>query len=211
MSTKRDFYVFAGPNGSGKSSLVAKFLDDKPHLNYYCADNISKEPAFQALEDENQRNYQAMKETEARVYAAMENGMAVAYETVLSSDYKWPILDKARTLGYQITAVFVTTRDPQINLARVQRRVLAGGHPVPPQKTLARYEKSMQRLGRLLTYAVDAMVFDNSVDNADAALVLYKHKNEILINRDCKWVVLRMKAWRETTPEESADYQFRFL
>ncbi|MEG0049155.1 MAG: zeta toxin family protein [Clostridia bacterium] len=211
MSMEREFYVFAGPNGSGKSSIVAKFLSDQPHLNYYCADDISRESAFRAIADEDMRNLEAMKETERRVYAAMEENVSVAYETVLSSDYKWPILDRALELGYSITAVFVTTRDPKINLTRVRERVLSGGHPVPPEKIVARYEKSMQRLGKLLTYSQDAMVFDNSVENTEAMMVLYKHEGDLLIRRECKWIVQRIAEWRNRAPQESKGFRFTML
>lgn len=211
MMTKRVLYIFAGPNGSGKSSIVAKYLHERPYLNYYCADEISKELPFQKIEDESKRNFEAMQETERRVYEAMEDGMAVAYETVLSSDYKWPIFDKALTLGYHITVIFVTTQNPKINLARVQQRVAAGGHPVPPEKIVARYEKSMQRLPKLMTYAQDAFVFDNSADHAEAELVLYKHDHDIFIRQDCQWIAERMMAWRKKAPHETERFDFTVL
>lgn len=52
------------------------------------------------------------------------------FETVLSSEYKLNILRKAKEEGYFIKCVFVLTVDPQINIARIESRVAAGGHNV---------------------------------------------------------------------------------
>ena len=43
---------------------------------------------------------------------------------------KLNILRKAKEEGYFIKCVFVLTVDPQINIARIESRVAAGGHNV---------------------------------------------------------------------------------
>ena len=48
----------------------------------------------------------------------------------MSSEYKLNILRKAKEEGYFIKCVFVLTVDPQINIARIESRVAAGGHNV---------------------------------------------------------------------------------
>ena len=57
------------------------------------------------------------------------------FETVLSSEYKLNILRKAkrRRIFYKMT-LFVLTVDPQINIARIESRVAAGGHDVDSRK-----------------------------------------------------------------------------
>ena len=56
------------------------------------------------------------------------------FETVLSSEYKLNILRKAKEEGYFIKCVFMLTVDPQINIARIESRVAAGGHNVDSGK-----------------------------------------------------------------------------
>ncbi|EDP74693.1 hypothetical protein [Hydrogenivirga sp. 128-5-R1-1] len=48
-------------------------------------------------------------------------------------------LEKALERGYEVNMVYVTTQDPRINAGRVAKRVVLGGHPVPPDKIYSRY------------------------------------------------------------------------
>ena len=207
MYPEKTFFVFAGPNGSGKSSIIAGFSDAVKDLNYYCADEIAKEERFVAIPDEDTRNYEAMLEVERRVIDALDASKQVAYETVLSSDYKWSIIEYARAKGYFIVSVFVSTNDPEINIARVHRRVKAGGHSVPDDKVLNRYSRSLSRLGRLLTYSDEAHAFDNSRDNQEASVVLIKLDDSIYYDRTCTWVTSAILSWQDASPEVKQQYR----
>lgn len=65
---------------------------------------------------------------------------------------------------------FIGTSDPRINAARVAGRVMQGGHTVPIEKIVSRYERSMANLGAVLRLADRVYVYDNSVDDAEARL-----------------------------------------
>ena len=56
------------------------------------------------------------------------------------------ILRKAKEEGYFIKCVFVLTNDPQINITRVETRVLNGGHDVDNEKIISRYYKSLRHI-----------------------------------------------------------------
>lgn len=207
MYPDKTFFVFAGPNGSGKSSIIANFSNAINNLNYYCADEIAKEDVFITISDENTRNYQAMLEVERRVRDALDASKPVAYETVLSSDYKWPILEYARTKGYFIVSVFVSTDNPEINVARVHNRVSAGGHSVPDDKVRKRYSRSLSRLGKLLTYSDEAHAYDNSKDGQGASTVLVKIEDSIYYDHTCKWVTSAILGWQKSSVEETRHYR----
>ena len=74
------------------------------------------------------------------------------FETVLSSEYKLNILRKAKEEGYFIKCVFMLTVDPQINIARIESRVAAGGHNVDSSKVIERYYKSINNIKELTGY-----------------------------------------------------------
>lgn len=51
-----------------------------------------------------------------------------------------------RKRGFDVTVYFVATRDPEINVNRVERRVDLGGHDVPKDRIIARYFRTMELL-----------------------------------------------------------------
>jgi len=51
-------------------------------------------------------------------------------------DYMW----RAAKMGFQVRFYFVATDDPAINLDRVANRVAHGGHDVPTDRIIGRYD-----------------------------------------------------------------------
>ena len=136
----RCILVFAGPNGSGKSTVIKKHMEspDVPQI-YICPDDIAKE--YIDIKDEKERYLKAMTEAEKLRNYAMENGISFIFETVLSVSSKIDFLKQAKEKGYTIEAVYITTKSPNINIVRVNKRVLEGEHGVPQDKIVARYYK----------------------------------------------------------------------
>ncbi len=178
------FTVFAGPNGGGKSSLVYSLWKDDPSAPYVCADSIAKEKPICDIENSDQRNLAAMVKAQEIVSDRLSRRLSVAYETVLSSDYKWNLFELAKRNGMPVFAYYVTTCDPSINVRRVKRRVLEGGHDVPEDKIISRYHRSHANLGRLLTLCSSAYVFDSSEEKKPPALVLYKTSDTLLFHEE---------------------------
>ena len=56
------------------------------------------------------------------------------------------------------------TKDSAINVRRVRNRVKMGGHDVPEDKIISRYEKSLQNLSKLVRIADRTRIVDNSTD-----------------------------------------------
>ena len=88
--------------------------------------------------------------------------MDFTFETVLSTDRNLELLRQAKKQGYEIQAVFVLTNNPGINVRRVKARAKAGGHDVPEEKIISRYEKSLRNLSQLVRIADHTRVIDNS-------------------------------------------------
>lgn len=84
------------------------------------------------------------------------------FETVMSSPDKVDFMREARRLGYRVYLYFVATDDPEINLDRVRRRVMLGGHPVPEDKVRKRYRESIDLMTKACDVAHRAYIFDNS-------------------------------------------------
>ncbi|MEY4754564.1 MAG: hypothetical protein RJA44_2239 [Pseudomonadota bacterium] len=88
--------------------------------------------------------------------------VSFTFETVMSSDDKVEFMRKARAAGFRVYLYFVATEDPEINIARVQHRVRMGGHPVPQDKIISRYHRSLELLADAVTHTDRAYIFDNS-------------------------------------------------
>ncbi len=84
------------------------------------------------------------------------------FETVMSSPDKVALLHKAQQYGYRTYLYYVATEDPEINISRVRYRVKMGGHPVPVDKIVSRYFRSLDLLREAIRYSNRAYIFDNS-------------------------------------------------
>ncbi len=84
----------------------------------------------------------------------------------MSSPDKVAFLNKARKKGFRTYLYFVATEDPQINISRVAHRVKVGGHPVPEEKIVSRYHRSLSLLPQAINNTDRAYFFDNSGDKS---------------------------------------------
>ena len=88
--------VIAGPNGSGKSTIT-QFFDIIG--NYTNADDVVRTTGMSVID--------AAKFVDEKRYESIKNKEDFTFETVLSSQYKLDILEKAKAAGYFIKCVFV--------------------------------------------------------------------------------------------------------
>ena len=151
--------VFAGPNGSGKSTITEGYPIVGVYVN---ADDIKRHRGCSDLE--------AAQEAELLRESLLKSKMDFTFETVLSTERNIILLEKAKRAGYSIESIFVLTADAELNVKRVEARVLSGGHDVPKDKIRSRYYKSLKMLKRLAKLSDECIV----VDNTDRPEVIYK-------------------------------------
>lgn len=92
----------------------------------------------------------------------IEKSVSFTTETVMSSPDKIDLLHHARNHGYRTYLYYVATEDPEINISRVRFRVKKGGHPVPEDKIISRYDRSLDFLMDAVKLTDRAYIFDNS-------------------------------------------------
>jgi predicted ABC-type ATPase len=170
----RDFYLFAGPNGSGKSTIISSYLEDED-LIYLNADYCARaDPDIINMPDGLEKSIRAQKETERQLHTMISDGRSFAWETVFSHESRLEIMASAKRHGYLIHLFYITTKNPDINVARVRTRVQQGGHDVPEDKIRSRYRRSISFLPQMIVAADEVMVFDNSSDNIEPQLLFQK-------------------------------------
>ena len=84
------------------------------------------------------------------------------FETVMSHPSKLDLLRLAAAQGYRTYLYFIATETPAVNVGRVENRVSKGGHPVPTDKIVSRYQKTLQLLPEAIQLVDRAYLFDNS-------------------------------------------------
>lgn len=94
----------------------------------------------------------------------LQQKISFTFETVMSSRDKVDLLKKAQSLGYRTYLYYIATEDPEINVSRVHTRVKSGGHPVPDDKIVSRYKRSLDLLMEAIQCTNRAYVFDNSIE-----------------------------------------------
>lgn len=170
----RDFYLFAGPNGSGKSTIISPYLEDEK-LIYLNADYCARaDPEIINMPDGLEKSIRAQKETERQLHTMISDGRSFAWETVFSHESRLEIMASAKRQGYLIHLFYITTKNPDINVARVRTRVQQGGHDVPEDKIRSRYKRSISFLPQMIVAADEVMVFDNSFYNIEPKLLFQK-------------------------------------
>jgi predicted ABC-type ATPase len=107
-------------------------------------------------------SYLAAALAEAVRRELLDEGQTFTFETVMSHPSKIEFMEAARARGYRVYLYFVATDDPDINIDRVHRRVLQGGHPVADEKVVERYHRSIDLMTRACAVAHRAYIFDNS-------------------------------------------------
>ncbi len=156
---KRLLFI-AGPNGSGKSSLVTSaslWLAEDKIVN---PDNYAR--GITCMDSAADRYWIAMDVCQTLRERLLETGISFGLETVASTEDKLGFAKKAKSLGYEIALLFVTTGDPELCCQRIAQRVAAGGHDVPREKVFSRFERTMGYLPEYIMLADRAEVFDNS-------------------------------------------------
>ena len=162
--------VIAGPNGSGKTEFTHEALRHKWLMGckYVNPDEIAND----IFGDWNDRKavLAAIQHAEKIRMDCIDQRRSLAFETVFSTREKIDFVKSAQAAGFFVRFFFIGTDKPEINAARIVKRVEQGGHEVPIRKIVSRYYKSMTNLARILPLVDRGYVYDNSIDNAPPAL-----------------------------------------
>jgi predicted ABC-type ATPase len=92
----------------------------------------------------------------------LKDSISFSFETVMSSADKIDFLQIAQQRGFRTYLYYIATEDPLINISRVRHRVKMGGHSVPEDKIVSRYQRSLDLLFDAVRFSHRAYIFDNS-------------------------------------------------
>ena len=168
--------IIAGPNGSGKTTFTPQMLehDWADGCLFINPDEIAKN------EFGDWNSPEAVMKAVVKAQKMREDCLgkkqSMLIESVFSAPDKLVFIRQAKEAGFFIRFFFIGTDSPEINAARVTRRVLHGGHEVPIAKIISRYSKSIANASTALQISDRGYVYDNSATDRDPR-ILFRAKD----------------------------------
>lgn len=134
--TRPDLYVLAGTNGAGKSSIGGHLLE-RNGLTWFNPDTFARELMAATGCGQETANAHAWQECMRRLDEAIAKRWNLAFETTLGGkSVAAKILEAAKT--HDVLIWFCGRSSPDLHIARVKPRVVAGGTAEPHQTHVAR-------------------------------------------------------------------------
>jgi len=160
MSHKK-IVIIAGPNGAGKTTFAREFLPGEAHCPVFVnADLIAAGLApFDPASAHIRAGRLMLEELDRHAQA----GISFAFETTLSGLAYSKRIAGWRALGYVVKLIFLRLDTPEEAIARVEARVMQGGHHIPEAIVRRRFIKGYENF--LNVYQADVnfwQLFDNS-------------------------------------------------
>ena len=158
---KKKCYIIAGPNGAGKTTFAKEFLPIEAEcLNFINADLIAKglspfQPHRMAIE--------AGRIMIRHINECVKNKESFAFETTLSGKGYARKIKNWKTQQYEIIIYFLKLPSVEFAIERVKSRVAQGGHNIPIQDIIRRYERSWINFQKVYKQIANSwIVFDTS-------------------------------------------------
>lgn len=153
------FTIVMGCNGVGKSAWKRHNYDQLPE-QYFDQDSIAG-----GIGDWNSESARQRTKTfvDGEILAAIEKKTSYGIESTYSGSPGVERVRQAIDAGYRIEGIYLGTASPEINVERIDQRVLLGtGHRVDPARIPERYRYSLSNLRRTATQFDQLKVLDNS-------------------------------------------------
>jgi predicted ABC-type ATPase len=160
--------IIGGPNGAGKTTFAREYLKtSRANMVFVNADEIARELADQGLTQE-QLDMRAARNMIQRISDLADAGAEFMFETTLATltyAQKIPFWRRSR---YSVSLIYLRLPSVEDSLARVRRRVEAGGHGIPEETIRRRFDKSMSYFESTYKSIVDEWYVRDSVDGGFA-------------------------------------------
>lgn len=152
--------IYAGVNGSGKTSLYGIIKDSTPKQTRVNIDEI-----IQELNMDSNSQASLVKAGKVALHIindCLENNVSFNWESTIITSTHLKIMKKAKQKGYNVNLLFVSVKDVNTALGRIEHRVKNGGHSVPQKDVEYRFANQFKNISQCLKYVDKALFFDNT-------------------------------------------------
>jgi predicted ABC-type ATPase len=161
-------FVLAGCNGAGKSSIGGAALLEAG-VPFYDPDAAARKIAsanahLKPPPTTDEVNAAAWNQGRALLERAIDRNLDFAFETTLGGQTMTELVERATGDGLAVHIWFAGLENVELHIGRVRQRVARGGHDIPRDKIVERYDASRRNLIRLLPRITSVRLYDNSVE-----------------------------------------------
>ena len=168
--------IIAGPNGAGKTTFAREYLAaDERRFEFVNADEIARSLRRQHL---TASDVIAARLMLRRIKELVESGTDFAIETTLASLTYAQKIPAWRKLGYLVSLVYLHLELVDESIARVRKRVAAGGHGIPEGALRRRFGKSWTYFDVIYRPIVDEWYVWASREGAFALINSWDRRHE---------------------------------
>lgn len=156
-------YIIAGPNGAGKTTASFAILPEM----FMCEEFVNADEIAAGLSPFHPEkvSIQAGRLMLERINTLLNAGATFAFETTLATKSYVNLIRRAHQLGYQVYLIFLALKSTDLAIQRVSTRVAEGGHHIPTEVIVRRFEHGLHNFFHRYVPVVDQwMLVDNSSD-----------------------------------------------
>ena len=169
--------IIAGPNGAGKTTFAREYLaDDERRLEFVNADEIARGLSRRGTRVAS--DVVAARMMLRRINELVEAGADFAIETTLASLTYAQKIPAWRRLGYLVSLAYLRLESVEESIARVRKRVAAGGHGIPEDALRRRFGKSWTYFETIYRPIVDEWYVWTSREGAFALINSWDRRHE---------------------------------
>ena len=153
MDSKKQLYIISGCNGAGKTTASYTVLPDVLECKEFVnADEIARglspfNPESMAIE--------AGRLMLQRINELLRNQQNFSIETTLATRSYTRLVHRAQEQGYKVNLIYFWLSSPDLAIQRVAQRVRNGGHDIPKEVVLRRYQAGIDNFFNIYMPCVD--------------------------------------------------------
>lgn len=178
--------VIAGPNGAGKTSAAPDLLRDAVGIDAF----VNADVIAQGLAGFSPQSaaFEAGRVMMRRLRELARERKDLAFESTLAGLWAHRFLTELRTVGYDVHLFYLWLPSPDMAVARVRRRVQAGGHEVPEPDIRRRFWRGLTNFDRLYRPVTTTWrLYDSSVIGSRPLVAQGIGSSELVVVDDASW------------------------
>ncbi len=174
----KEIFIIGGANGSGKTTIAKEYLKEYNDFYFLNADMIASEIVS---ENPNDNNLLAGKEFFRRMEHSRKTRDKIMIESTLAGGWLNRWLLNFRADGFRINLLYIYLNSTELCLSRIASRVKKGGHDVPKEDVIRRYNRSIRNFWSKYRLQADLWsLIDNSENNYYK--IAFGEKDRYMIN-----------------------------
>jgi len=170
-------WIVAGPNGAGKTTIADLWLASR--IPVISPDNLAATQGISPM--------QAGKAAVLEQERLLSSGISFAVDTTFSGHRELDLMKRAKTAGFKVNLIFICVTSPALCQARIEERVLSGGHAVPARDVPRRFKRSLANLTIAFDIAERVFLLDNTGEKHRLLLSIERGRVKHLSNNIPDW------------------------